>query len=207
MTCQVDVRDRLQVKDMAERVLERFGRVDILINNAGIALYKTILETTEEEWEDIIRTNMTGVFLCCKAVLPGMLKAKHGTIVNISSIAGIRGTSHMGAYSASKFGIIGLTQSLAKEIEPSGIKVYSVCPGPTDTKLHRLIVGDEAAKMAMSPEKVAETILGVITQEIPLPSGGEIVVDGQKIYRPFNTRNWSGSFKNRLKSLIYLGRE
>lgn len=177
---KVDVRDWLQVKAITDVAIEQYGRIDILINNAGIALAKPLIETTEEDWNSIINTNMKGVFLCCKAVLPTMMAMRQGTIINISSTLGIQGTSKMAAYSASKFGVIGLTQSLAAEVKLPGIKVYAVCPGSTNTNLHRRIVGDEAAKVAMSPFSVAERIYGIVTGDIHLHSGGVFVVDNHK---------------------------
>jgi 3-oxoacyl-[acyl-carrier protein] reductase len=175
----VDVAVWDQVTAMCEKVLERFGKIDILINNAGIVLYKSVLDTTEQDWNRLIDTNMKGVFLCCKAVLPSMLKAKAGVIVNVSSILGLKATANMSVYSASKFGIIGFTQSLAAETLSEGVRVYSVCPGPTNTALHQSVVGHEAASKAMPPQRVANKILAVVAGEISKPSGAEIVIDEQ----------------------------
>lgn len=179
-----DVRDWAQVTSMARAVLQRFSKVDILVNNAGIAIAKPIMETTQEEWDDMLDTNLKGVFLCCKAVLPSMVQAGSGVIINISSILGKTGVANFGAYCASKFGVIGLTQALADELGPGGIRVYAVCPGSTYTDLHRRIVGEEMAKVSMPPEKVAAKVIGLVTGEISLPSGGAIVVDEQPLPLP-----------------------
>lgn len=176
-----DVRDWAQVKGMSEKALARCGKIDFLINNAGVASYEPILETSEEAWDWIIDTNLKGIFLCCKAVLPAMLKARKGVIVNISSILGLSGAANMSTYSASKFGVIGFTESLAAEVGPMGIKTYAVCPGPTNTDLHRRIVGREAAETAMSPERVAKEIVGLLSGENTVPSGAAIVVEEEGV--------------------------
>jgi len=173
----MDVRDWSQVSATVNRVLDRFGRIDILVNNAGIAMAKPMLETTEADWDEIIDINLKGVFLCCKAVLPTMTKTGDGVIVNVSSILGMTGTAKFGAYCASKFGVIGLTQVLAEELKPHGIRVYAVCPGPTDTDLHRKIVGQEAARKATPPEKVAARVISLVTGEIILASGAVLMLD------------------------------
>lgn len=197
-----DVRDEEQVRAMVDMVLKRFGRVDVLVNNAGVAIARPIVETTEEEWDEMLDTNLKGIFLCCKAVLPKMVEACNRIIVNVSSILGKTGMANFGAYSASKFGVIGLTQALADELKPRGIRIYAVCPGSTYTDLHRNIVGEEMAKVAMPPEKIAAKVIGLVTGEILLPSGGAIVVDEQPIrLTPHETRGkWQQVARHWLKS-------
>ncbi len=181
-----DVREWAQLREMVNAVLERFGKVDVLVNNAAISIAKPIMDTTMEEWDEMLDTNLKGVFLCCKAVLSSMMEAGNGVIVNISSILGKTGIANMGAYCASKFGVIGLTQALAEELKPRGIRVYAVCPGSTYTDLHRGIVGEEIAKVAMPPEKVAAKIIGLVTGDIRLASGGALVVDEQSVRLAFH---------------------
>ncbi len=176
-----DVTDWAQVTNVIEKTVQRFGRVDILVNNAGIAIAKPLVETTGEEWDEVLATNLKGLFLCCKAVLPAMVEAGRGVIVNVSSILGKRGIANLGAYCASKFGVIGLTEALADEYNERGIRAYAVCPGPTYTDLHRKIVGEEAAKVAMPPEKVGAKIIDVVTGKIHLPSGSAILIDEQPL--------------------------
>lgn len=176
-----DVRDWAQVREMVRVVLERFGKVDILVNNAGVAIAKPVVETTEEEWDEMLDTNLKGVFLCCKAVLPSMVEACNGVIVNVSSTLGKTGIANFGAYCASKFGVIGFTQALADELKPRGIRVYAVCPGRTSTDMQRQLGGENIAKLSMPPEKAAEKVMGLVTGEISLPSGSAIVVDEQSV--------------------------
>lgn len=170
----MDIRDSLLVNGVVRAVLARFGRIDILVNNAGVALAKPMNETTEAEWDEVIDTNLKGVFLCSKAVLPNMIAAGRGVIINVSSILGRTGLPNYGAYCASKFGVIGLTEAIAAECQGTGIRIFAVCPGPTFTELHRRLVGQVNARRSMAPEYVAERIVGLVTGHAP--AGSPVVV-------------------------------
>jgi len=134
---KADVSDFNEVRGLAEFVIKKFGRIDVLINNAGIALRKLITETTTEEFDYIFNTNVKGVFNCCKAVLSHMIDKKRGNIINISSIFGINGASCESVYSASKGAVIAFTKALAKEVGPSGIRVNCIAPGVIDTDMNK----------------------------------------------------------------------
>jgi 3-oxoacyl-[acyl-carrier protein] reductase len=207
MVSTVDVGDWNQVSEVPDKVLNQFGAIDILVNNAGIAIYKSFLEMSNQDWERVIDTNLVGVLRCCKAVLPAMLQARKGVIVNVASTAGLHGVPNLSIYSASKFALIGFTQSLAAETIDQGVKVYAICPGPTYTDLHRSIVGDEAALSAQPPEKVAEKTLAVVLGETRLPSGGEIVVDAPAISSAGikSRRAWINRARRALKELCSSG--
>ena len=131
--CPADVRDAKAVKAMVDRLVGQAGRLDVLVNNAGISQVKPFLETTEEDWDAIIDTDMKSVFLCCRAVIPHLL-VQGGAIVNIASELALSGRARFGPYTAAKGGVISLTRSLAREFAPS-IRVNAVAPGPTWTPL------------------------------------------------------------------------
>jgi NAD(P)-dependent dehydrogenase (short-subunit alcohol dehydrogenase family) len=129
-----DVGKAADVKRILAQSLKKFGRIDILINNAGIGAHKPVEKTSEREWDNILATNLKGPFLFIRQVLPLMKKKGRGVIINISSGLGVEGVSHFSAYCASKFGLVGLTEVVADEVLGSDIKVYAVLPGAVNTK-------------------------------------------------------------------------
>ncbi len=138
-----DVSDPEQIVKAVTEVKSTFGRIDALINNAGIAIFKPVLETTFEEWTKILSVNLSGAFICTQACAPIMLESGGGSIVNIGSISGGRASTLRVAYGTSKAGILQLTKQLAAELGNQGIRVNSVSPGPVDTAM---------AKKVHSPE-------------------------------------------------------
>lgn len=153
-----DVRNLNDVRNVIKATLRSFGRIDLLINNAGIGLFKTIEETTEQEWDDVLEINLKGQFLFAQAVLPIMKKQNVGTIINISSGLGEHASAKYGAYATSKFGILGLTEVLADENKENKIKVYAVLPGGVNTKLHLDMHPDEDGNKMMQPEHIGKKI-------------------------------------------------
>lgn len=161
-----DVRHRTDVDRLIKATMRAFRRIDVLINNAGVALTKSLEETTEAEWDEVMDTNIKGIFLASKAVLPAMKKQKQGAIVNISSGAGKTGFAQMAAYCSSKFAVLGFTESLAKEVRSDGILVYAVCPGTVQTKMTGFtgipvekvakVIMETAAGRTVSPGEAAE---------------------------------------------------
>lgn len=132
---KADVTDEMMIKDSMSRVFNKFGKIDILVNNAGISLHKPTKEMSVEDFNKVINVNLNGPFICSKSVISYMEKQKRGKIVNIASIGGRTGRPGVGVnYAASKAGVIGLTQTLARELGPSGIYVNSICPGPILTE-------------------------------------------------------------------------
>lgn len=173
----LDVTDNMAVRKIVELITHRWGKIDVLVNSAGQAFAKTVLETSATEWKNILDVNLHGTVNCCQAVLPSMMERREGTIINVSSTLGINAIGSMAAYCASKFAIIGFTQALAAEMREFGLGVYAVCPGATDTPLHRSVVGDELAKHAMQPVQVANLIYSIASGTENIPSGTNVVID------------------------------
>lgn len=160
-----DVSKHSEVKTLVDVSVKRFRRIDVLVNNAGIVYFKSIMDTTEEEWDKTIDTNLKGVFLFTKEVLPYMIENKSGIIINVSSGAGKYGFPNLSAYCASKFGLIGLTESVAKEVTDYNVKIMAICPGGVDTKMIKDIVkvGYNASnRNLIKPEEVANKIYDMI---------------------------------------------
>jgi 3-oxoacyl-[acyl-carrier protein] reductase len=132
---QMDVRDFTQSKELVEKTIREFGKLDILVNNAGITRDKALMMMTEEDWQEVIQTNLGGLFNVTRSAIITFLKQKKGDIINITSISGIIGMSRQTNYAASKAGIIGFTRSLAKEVAPYNIRVNAVAPGFIETDM------------------------------------------------------------------------
>lgn len=135
LAIRADVTNSAQVQEMVARTIETLGGLHVLVNNAGIIVAAPVLATEESQWEAVMNVNLKGTFLCCKAAASHMIDQRLGRIVNISSIAGKRGHAGVSAYSASKAGVIMLTQCLAEELGPFDITVNAVCPGYLETSM------------------------------------------------------------------------
>ncbi|GAG90334.1 unnamed protein product, partial [marine sediment metagenome] len=145
-------------------VVKKLGVIDILVNNAAISRIIPFLDTSEKLWDRIMEVNLKGAFLCCKAVIPGMIKKGGGKIINMSSQSGKRGSAWHAAYCVSKFGIIGLTQSLALELAPYKINVNAVCPGVVFTPLWEEQASNHARRRGIDEKQVKEDLI----KKIPL---------------------------------------
>ena len=161
-----DIRNQNDVQKLINQTIEQFHQIDVLVNNAGVLIVKSLQETTEKEWNYAIDTNLKGTFLCSKEVLPFMLSKRSGCIININSGAGKSGFVELSAYCASKFGVIGITQSLAKEVDQYGITVISVCPGAVATDMQKQFMSEEEyehrKQYMISPENVAQITLEAV---------------------------------------------
>ena len=155
-----DVADIQAVNRAASKVMEELGTIDILINNAGTASFGKFLELEPEDWERNVRVNLFGVYYVTRAILPGMIERKQGDIINISSTAGMRGAAVTSAYSASKFGLMGLTESLMQEVRKHNIRVSALTPSTVVTELaySQNLIGKNPERV-MHPEDLAELII------------------------------------------------
>jgi 3-oxoacyl-[acyl-carrier protein] reductase len=131
---EADVTKAAKVERMVAKVRDALGPIDILVNNAGVLLEKPFLETTEEDWDFVLDTDLKGIYLCSRAVLPGMVERNTGVVINVASELGVIGRAHYGAYCAAKAGVIGLTRAMAREFAPA-IRVNAIAPGPVNTPM------------------------------------------------------------------------
>jgi 3alpha(or 20beta)-hydroxysteroid dehydrogenase len=179
----LDVTSEAGWTEVVAWALERHGRLDVLVNNAGIWLGKGLEETSLEEYRRVVEINQVGVFLGLRAVVPAMRAAGSGSIVNISSLAGLRGTNMPLAYAASKWAVRGMSRAAAAELAPHGVRVNAVFPGYVDTGMidagheeiaQRVPLGRRLA----TPEEIAETVLFLASDASRYVTGAELVVDG-----------------------------
>ena len=159
-----DVTDKKQVFTSLEKLQNDFGKFDILINNAGIAAFGGILEMDDEQWEDIVKTNLFGPYYVVKAVVPGMVEKKSGDVVNISSTAGLKGNALTSAYSASKFGLIGMSESMMLELRKQNIRVTTLTPSTISTDMAKtdLKITDGNPEKVLQPEDFAELVIDLL---------------------------------------------
>lgn len=180
-----DISKQEEVEKMIEGIQKRFGRLDILINNAGIIRDRTLAKMTLEEWKEVIETDLNSVFYCSKATLP-LIIANQGTIINISSVIGQRGNFGQANYAAAKAGIIGFTKSLAKEVGRFGVRVNALAPGFIETKMTENLSLElkEGVKRLISlgrfgkPEEVANLVAFLASEEATYITGAVINIDG-----------------------------
>lgn len=158
-----DVADPAQVEPLIRRVTDQLGPIEVLVNNAGVAFTKPFLETTLEEWDRTFATNVRGLFVVTRAVLPGMKALGRGDVVNIASLAGRNGVANAVAYSASKHAVLGFGRSLMLEVRKDGIRVITICPGSVDTPLLRNAPAfSPAFDRILKAEDVAETVVDAV---------------------------------------------
>jgi short-subunit dehydrogenase len=160
-----DVGDSGQVADMFEAVEARLGPVDVLVNSAGIYHHGLAVDLDDRSIDSVLRVNLQGTIFTCRRVLPSMIARESGYIVNIASIAGKVGTARRALYSASKFGVVGFTQSLAEEIREYGIRASVVCPGSTNTRFSPKETEGKRRDLMLQPEDVAHAVGMLVTQE------------------------------------------
>lgn len=163
VTC--DVSDEASVQAMATKATELLGKVDILVNNAGIAPSNPVKRVTLEEWNRVMGINVTGTFLCTRAFLPAMVEREWGRVINVASVAGLRGSKYISTYCASKHAQIGFTRAVADEVAAKGVTVNAICPGYVDTPMTEYSVVQITEKAGVSPEEALQHILATSPQK------------------------------------------
>jgi 3-hydroxybutyrate dehydrogenase len=195
---KMDVTQKSEVQTTITAVLEAYGKIDILVNNAGTDIKGSITELAEDTWDKLMDINLKGVFLCTQAVTPAMIERRYGRIVNISSMAGKTGEPLTSPYCATKFGVIGFTQSVALEVGKHNITVNAVCPGPVDTDLIRQSVAQSAKIKGMQPEDFMQqffidpTPLGRIAQPVDIARAVIFLASDEAEFITGSTLNVSG---------------
>lgn len=187
---QVDVTKADEVRNLVNTALSRYGRLDILINNAGATLFKGIDDTTEEDWDRILDTNLKGVFLGCKAAIPAMRQSGGGSIVNIASVAGLIGMPQHFAYCAAKAAVIHFTKSLALDHGRENIRINCICPGGVRTPMLAEVINiDDSTQVQRiaqqhalgriaEPEEIARVSLFLCSSDASFMTGAAVTVDG-----------------------------
>jgi 3-oxoacyl-[acyl-carrier protein] reductase len=177
----VDVSLEADVKRLIEKTVQQFGRLDIVVNNAGLGIYGPLLETSVETWDKLMAVNARGPFLVCREAIPHLKKQQRSFIVNIASVLGVKGYENQAAYTASKHALIGLCKALAKEVQKDGIRVHALCPGGVDTQMVALARPDLDRSVLMQPEEIAEIVLFLVTRT------GNAVIDEVVVRREAST--------------------
>ena len=189
---QTDVRKSLDVQNLVDETIADYGSIDVVCNDAGIELIRPLIQTTEEEWDNVIDTNLKGMFLVSKFALPHLIKKKKGSIINMASQLGLVGLERWAAYCASKGGVIMLTKAMAVEYGTYGIRVNCICPGAIETPMMEreleLEKNPEEAKKHFinlhpigrlgKPEEIAEAALFLASDRSSFITGSALVVDG-----------------------------
>jgi len=195
---KTDVTKKSEVRKMVEESRTKYGRIDILVNNAGTDIKGAITELKEETWDMLMALNLKGVFLCTQAVMPVMIEQHYGRVVNIASMAGKTGEPFTSPYCASKFGVIGFTQSVALEVGKHNVTINAICPGPVDTELIRKSVAQSAKIKGMSPQDfmqeffIGPTPLGRIAKPSDVAKAAVFLASDDAEFITGSTLNVSG---------------
>jgi len=161
--------------------VEQFGRLDMLINNAGIGVFGPLAETTTEQWDRIMAVNARGPFLLCREAIPFLKQQAQSFIINIVSVVGVKGYVNQAAYSASKHALMGMTKALAREVQSDAIRVHAICPGGVDTQLIGNARPDLDPSVLIQPEEIADIVLFLVTRQ------GQAVIDEIHVRRAAST--------------------
>jgi len=159
-----DVSDEAQVQSAMAQIKATWGRIDVLVNCAGIGVFAPIAETSTDDWDRVMAVNARGPFLVCREAVPLLPRDGQACILNVASVVGVKGYVHQGAYTASKHALMGLTKVLSQELQPEGIRVHALCPGGVDTDLVTKARPDLDTSVLMTPDEVARIAMFLIQQ-------------------------------------------
>lgn len=188
LVVKIDVSKRREVEKLVETTIDRFSKIDILVNNAGVLFAHSILESSEEVWDELFDVNVKGTFLCTQAVAREMVKQRKGKIIIVSSIAAIVGQPNLAAYSASKGAVLSLTRVAARELAPYNIHVNAILPGTTETEMSEKALRDPTIRKALvesiplgrlgKPHDHVGAVLYLASEEADWCTGQTLIVDG-----------------------------
>jgi 3-oxoacyl-[acyl-carrier protein] reductase len=176
-----DVTLEADIAALVRRTVERWGRLDIIVNNAGVGSFGPLIETTAEQWDHVMAVNARAPYLLCRDAIPYLRQQPRSFIVNITSVVGVKGYINQALYSASKHAVMGMSKALAKEVQKDGIRVHAICPGGVDTDLAGQARPDLDRSVLMKPEEVAEVVLFLVTRR------GNAIIDQVDMRRESST--------------------
>ncbi len=160
-----DVRSRSEVERLLDSAARTLGPIDVLVNSAGVGIYGPVTDSSDEDFDVVLETNLKGIFFACRHVLPSMIERKRGHIINIASIAGKVASANRTLYCASKFGVVGFSNSLAEEVREHGVRVSVICPGSTDTAFSPENKEGKSRQRMLQPGDVAHSVRMILAQE------------------------------------------
>ena len=176
-----DISREVEVMALIRHTVEHFGRLDILVNNAGLGVFGPLTEITTGQWDRIMAVNARGPFMLCREAIPYLKLQEQSFIININSVVGVKGYANQSAYSASKHALLGMTKSLAKEVQPDGIRVHTINPGGIDTGMIGQARPDLDRSILMQPEEIADILLFLVTRQ------GNAMIDEINVRRAAST--------------------
>jgi len=176
-----DVSQESEVIRLVHSTVERLGRLDIVVNNAGIGIFGPLADTTTEQWDRIMAINARGPFLLCREAIPYLQRQGGGFVINIASVVAVKGYANQAAYGASKHALLGMSKALAKEVQPDGIRIHVLCPGGVDTQLVGQARPDLDQSVLIQPEEIADLVLFLVTRR------GNAVIDEIHVRRATST--------------------